>query len=387
MSHVEVPMERLAFFQTRLDLGEQEFASLERYREVFLAHRDEFADSMHAFLTAIPETRRIVELMEPRGGLRRNWRCWYEGLFTQRFDASFYAYLWNSGLKHLERNVDQRFIHLGYCMARLFLGDIVEREVPGEEGHRARAAVDKMMDLCLLVATDALLSGTTQCDREVINGIAHQVRNPLMVIGGFIQNLRKKTPADNPVQGVLSTMLEETRRLEAMVDDVGAYIEIMQKAPEFAPCSLEAILAVALRRLREEGWAVEPELRLDEAAGLALSSDPRLLETLFYELLLNSLEALRTAREPVLRVTARAEGLPPNALTVEVFNSGTPPPAEELEHLFTPFYSSKPTGSGFGLPIAALVVRKINAEIDIRAVDGEGTRTTVTLPLSVPSAN
>jgi signal transduction histidine kinase len=371
----------LRFFQAELGLTREEISSLERHRETFLAHRDEFAEYMHSFLSAIPETRRIVELMETRGGLRRNWRCWYEGLFTRAFDDQFYEFLWGSGLKHVARNVDQRFIHLGYCKARLFLGEIIDRELPSGDRSQVRAVIDKMVDQCLLVATDAFLAGTTQCDREVINGIAHQVRNPLTVIGGFITNLRKKVPSDSPLQVILDTMFQETRRLEAMVRDVGSYIDFMQREPGFAPCSLDGILGLALQRLRAEGWVTNVELRLDEVRHVTLDSDGPLLEEMFYHLLENGLEAAQTAGTPIVRVTGRADGSPPSVLTVEIYNNGRVPAPEEVPYLFTPFYSSKPAGSGFGLPIAMLVARKTHAEIDLEPIPEEGMLTTVSLPV------
>lgn len=381
MSFADPPLERLRFFQASLRLTSEELAVLEPYRGTFLSHRDAFAEHLHGLLHEIPETRRILQLMEPRGGLRRNWRCWYEGFFTGEFDAEFYGFLWNSGLKHLGRDVDQRFIHLGYCTARAFLGEVIEREVPQEERHRVRDVVDKMLDQCLLVATDALLTGTSRCDREVMNGIAHQVRNPLMVIGGFLHQAQGKLEADSPVRPMLDTMLQETRRLEAMVENVGTYIELTQRPPAFVRCILGEVFDAALRRLRAEGHGGGVDVRLGPAQTHPLDSDPHLLELLFYHLLRNGLEAAREAEPPTVLVTGSVAGTPPVALTVVIENNGRVPAPEETAHLFAPFYSSSPTASGFGLPIAALAVRKTQGEIDLAVSPGEGTRVTVSLPL------
>jgi signal transduction histidine kinase len=381
VSYVSAPLERLAFFQEKLRLTETDVAVVARYRDVFLSHRDAFADYIHDLLTDIPETRRIVNIMEGRGGLSRNWRCWYEGLFTQGFSPPFYQFLWSSGLKHVGANVDQRFIHLAYCMARLFLGEIVDREIPAVDRAPVRVVIDKMLDQCLLVAADAFLASTTQCDVEVINGIAHQVRNPLTVIGGFLRNARKKIPADASIQSILDTVLQETGRLEGMVDSVGTYIDILQREPEFGLCSLPVVLEEALARLRRAGWSGAVDLRLEEAVGQPLDSDAYLLKVLFFHLLANAAEAAREAPDPVVRVIGSAVGAPPSALRVEIYNNGRVPDPAEAEHLFTPFYSSRPTRAGFGLPTAALIARKTQGEIELRPVPGDGTYTTVVLPL------
>jgi len=381
MNHPEVPVERLQSFQERLGLDAEDLAVLDPYQEIFLAQRDAFAEYLHGVLNSIPETRRIVELMEGRGGLRRNWRCWYQGLFTQHFNAQFYEFLWSSGIQHLSRNVDQRFIHLGYCMGRLFLSRIIDDEIPLEARARVRRVVDKMLDQCLMVATDAFLTGTTRCDREVINGIAHQVRNPLTVIGGFIHSARRKIAADNPAHPMLETMLQETRRLEGMVENVGAYIELMQRDPAFDLCALGPVLDRVRTRLRAEGWIAEVEVERNDALDHLLESDASLLELLFYHLLRNALEAASQATTPEVQVTGFLVGEPPASVTVQVENNGRTPNPEELQHLFAPFYSSNPAGSGFGLPIAALIVRKTQGEIDMATVPGEGTRVTVSLPI------
>ncbi len=381
MSYSEAPLDRFAFFQARLGLTEEELAVLTPYRAVFLTHRDSFAQYLHDLLSEIPETRRILDLMEPRGGLRRNWRCWYEGFFTETFSDRFYQFLWSSGMKHLSRSVDQRFIHLGYCMARLFLGEIVEHEVPAGERSRVRGVLDKMLDQCLLVATDAFLAGTTRCEREVIDGIAHQLRNPLTVLGGFTRIIRKKVPSDHPVQPALDTMLQEIQRVESMVEHLGTYIETVQREPQFVLCSLREILRSSLRRLREEGWRTDVEVSPGGAFDLPLDSDPYLLGVLFYQLLRNALEASQAASSPIVRVSAAEVRDSPASVTVELFNNGRVPSAEEMEHLFAPFYSSQPTASGFGLPIAALIAHKVQGDLELKTVPGEGTRILVTFPL------
>ena len=375
------PLERFAFFQDNLGLTEADVRLLEPHRALFLGKKAEFLEYLHGFLSGMEESRRILELMEAHGGLRKNWAAWYQAFFTEGLGPRFYDFLWNSGLKHVQRNVDQRYINLSYCVTRLFLRGVVERELPESEARSVVAAVDKMLDLCLMVATDAFLATTTQCDREVINGIAHQVRNPLTVIGGFIRNLKKRAEEDT-VRSALDTMYQETVRLENMVHDVGSYIEIDQREPVFSPFALDALIEGAVRRLEKDGW---PEgIRLETGSlepDLTLVTDRSFLEEVFYQLLKNAMEAALADSNPLIRVSRHKKGEPPRVATVEIFNNGRIPKPDELPHLFTPFYSSKPTRSGFGLPIAALAARKAHAEIDLRVIPGEGTVSAVTLPL------
>jgi len=64
--------------------------------------------------------------------------------------------------------------------------------MPNEERLPLMAAIDKKLYFCVLVATDSLVSVTSRCDRQVIEGIANQVRNPVTVIGGNIRRMLKQ---------------------------------------------------------------------------------------------------------------------------------------------------------------------------------------------------
>lgn len=381
MNGAAVPHDNFALFREKLGLTAAALACLEPYREAFLARSEEFGDRLTQFVSSMPDSRRALEFIDASDRHRRTWIAWYRGLFTQELSTLFQNLLWNSGVRHVSHNVDQRAVHLAYCTARLFLAELAEQEVPVDDRARVGATLSQMVDLCLMVETDSFLAATTQCDREVINGIAHQVRNPVAVIGGFVRNLQKKIDGSSAIQGLLAGMYDEARRLERMVTDVGTFVEIDQRPAAFGPCPLGEVLGSAIHRLSQEGWL--PDRDVVQAPGadqFVLESDRAFLEHMFYHLLQNALEASAEAGDRVVRISTRVRGDPPRLLAVEILNSGRAPNPDELNHLFTPFYSSKPMGSGFGLPIAALVARKTHGSIELTVVPG-GTRVTATLPL------
>ncbi len=83
---------------------------------------------------------------------------------------------------------------------------------------------------------------------------------------------------------------------------------------------------------------------------------------------------------PGIRISSRIENTPPFNVVIEIFNSGNPP-QEEIEKLFSPFFSTKSTGTGFGLPIARLVVKKHHGTLSIHPAEGQqGTSVTISLP-------
>ena len=110
-----------------------------------------------------------------------------------------------------------------------------------------------------------------------------------------------------------------------------------------------------------------------------LKGDPKWLEYLFYYLIENSMEAV--GREnPGIRISSEIESTPPFNIRIEIFNSGAPP-GEEIEKLFSPFFSTKATGTGFGLPIARLVAKKHHGTLSMHpGKEQEGTSVTISLP-------
>ena len=120
---------------------------------------------------------------------------------------------------HVEGNIDQRYVHLGYSFVRQFCSHIAKAKVPPADRESVMYAIDKAIDLCLLIETQAYIAGTSQCDMEVVKGISHQVRNPLTVIGGNIIRLQRQLEPGSAVHRVYESILDENKRLERMVTD------------------------------------------------------------------------------------------------------------------------------------------------------------------------
>jgi signal transduction histidine kinase len=378
---ISVPYEKLEFFQRQLQLEKDEQMKLERYSPRFVEKKEQFGDFFYDYFTEIPETRTILEHERMPGHLRTVWAHWFGTLFGKRFDRQLLAYLWRSGLRHVEVNTDQRFVNLGYSMARRFCHQVAEKAVPVTDREGVLTAVDKLIDLCLLIETQAFITATSQCDIEVVKGISHQVRNPITIIGGNILRLQKKSDPQSPTYKTCEIMMDENRRLERMVLDIGVYSEMFQERTVFSKLSLESLIHNCLTILDksqsmnhiEMDFQIHPE-------SVEVQGDSRDLETMFYYLLQNSLEAVNP-ENPYIRITSEIKDPASRFVEVEIFNTGTPPNPEELDNLFVPFYSSKPYGTGFGLTIAQLAARKNFGEIYLEPITDEGTRVMVRLPI------
>jgi signal transduction histidine kinase len=378
---IPVPFEKLLWFQEKLGLTEDDLKLFSAYRHILIKKKEEFADKLYSRFCEIPETRIILEHEKRRGHLKQLWAQWFELLLQGHLDETVYARLWRSGLRHVEINIDKRFINLAYAFVRQFYQEIARSEIPLEERDSFLLAMGKIVDFCVLVETHAYVSATSQCDMEVVKGISHQIRNPLTVIGGNITRLQRKVDPDSPTYKTYQAILMENKRLEAMVRDAGVYSEMFQKEATFSKVPLEKIISKALDRLENapERKGARVEIELDPQYPF-VQGDAQDLEIMFYYLLQNSFEAA-DPEKPYVRVTSKALSPEYESAQIEIFNNGNPPSLKDMDNLFVPFFSSKAYGTGFGLPIAQLAARKNVGDIFLEPVPGEGTRCVVQLPI------
>ncbi len=373
---------KLLAFKEKLGLDEMELEKLEPFREIFISKKDEFSDYFYKFFLNIPETKKFLEHYETPGFLKKAWANWFESLFSGRLDDKYLSYLWKIGVRHVEVNLDQRFSNLGFSVARQFCQQIILSEIPPHKIGSVSQSVDKLLDFCLLVETDAYIEATVRCDMEVIKGIADRIRNRVTVIGGNIKRLQRKIDINDPSYNTYESLISESSSLEHMIIDLRTYIDMSQQEPEISKILLKELIGSALERLqvkeRLKDIQMDVHLYPDEIMVLGDKGD---LENIFYYLLQNSIEAV-DPKNPYIKVSATLDVTLPHRVHIEVFNTGTPPKIEDMVRLFSPFFSTKPLGTGLGLAIARLAARKNYGKLFIEPIQGQGTKAVITLPIA-----
>ena len=133
-----VPIDRLTWFQEKLGIDGTGLEALEVYKSLFLARKESFAEDFYAYFYKIPETKLQIEHERRRGLLKSAWTGWFESLFTEGFSEAFLDSHWRSGVRHVEVNIDHRFITLGYALVRQFCQKIAKAEIPLADRQRDR---------------------------------------------------------------------------------------------------------------------------------------------------------------------------------------------------------------------------------------------------------
>jgi two-component system, NtrC family, sensor histidine kinase PilS len=214
--------------------------------------------------------------------------------------------------------------------------------------------------------------------------IAHEIRNPLASVSGAIEVLARELPPDATRGRLVEIVLSESARLNQLISD---FLEYARPAP-LAPMEVNAAKVLDEVLLLLEHRQLPDDLKVVREYGdaLVVRADPQQLRQALWNLGLNAVQSMPSGGE--LRVGARRLDLPgrPDRVEIWIGDTGSGIAETDLPHIFEPFYSTKPEGSGLGLAMVYRVVQEHGGEIDVRSTPGSGTLFTFTLPAAPPGA-
>lgn len=218
---------------------------------------------------------------------------------------------------------------------------------------------------------------------QLVSGVAHELSSPLTGIGAHAQLLLGGSPADADARATAQVIATEATRATGIVRKLLSFVR--QGDLERVPVDLNAVVrdTVALRAylLRVQDITLDTALTEDLPPVLG---DPGPLQQVLVNLLTNAEHAVLAAGASARRIvvsTLRAG----DAVRVQVQDRGPGIPAERLERIFHPFFTTKPRGegTGLGLPIADAIAREHGGRLSVSSSPAEGT--TFVLELPVPT--
>jgi signal transduction histidine kinase len=217
--------------------------------------------------------------------------------------------------------------------------------------------------------------------------IAHEVRNPLMIIKGSLRTLGREGLSGSELREAAADIDHEVARLDRIVGDVLDFARPLRL--ECAPTDVNVLCAEAAQAVLAGQGDPAVALALDSGLG-PLVTDAERLRTVLVNVLVNARESVLAG--PVAQngqpppVEVRTEAAPPDRVVIEVADRGVGIAREDLPHVFEPYFTTKRTGTGLGLAIAKNIVEALGGVISARSGPGEGTKIRMELPLAGPPA-
>jgi PAS domain S-box-containing protein len=246
----------------------------------------------------------------------------------------------------------------GARLGRLILLDDITQRVRLEE---QMVQTEKLTSLGLLAA-----------------GVAHEVNTPLAVISNYIQMLAKQIPADDPRQKTIDRIVKQTFRASEIVNNLLNFSRT--GAAEFVEVNLNSVLEETLTLVQHPFKSAQVNVvkNYTEKLPPVLGSITR-LQQVFLNLFMNARDAMPGGGMIEVRTAAQN-----GSVEVEVTDTGSGIPPENLHRIFDPFFTTKATGkgTGLGLSVSYGIIKEHAGKVDVRSAPGKGTSFRLEFPVA-----
>jgi two-component system sensor histidine kinase HydH len=208
-------------------------------------------------------------------------------------------------------------------------------------------------------------------------GVAHEIRNPLGALKGFLQYFQRKLPLQEQDKTYLTVMMKEVDRLNSVISNLLDFAR--PKNPVLEPCDIGDLIRHVLTLTESDVQSKEIDISLNIAEDLPqVRLDRDQMTQVFLNILLNAIQVMEPGGQIRVVAKSRAES---NQLEIAISDNGKGIPADDLPRIFDPFFTTKKRGAGLGLAIAYTIIENHHGEITVESEEGKGSIFRIRLPI------
>ncbi len=210
---------------------------------------------------------------------------------------------------------------------------------------------------------------------EMTAGVSHEIRNPLGIIKSSAQLLKKKMVRLDAKSSIPDIIVEESARLDKIITD---FLDVARpKSPDLRPCRVEDIIekniAYLTSQIEDNNFNIIKEISDDLPEVLA---DSTMLYQAFLNILINAFQSLKNNGCIIIRINYDS-----NNIVINFIDNGKGIPDKILKKIWTPFFTTKDTGTGLGLGIVKNMIEAHNGTISITNMKPAGANVEIILPV------
>lgn len=218
-----------------------------------------------------------------------------------------------------------------------------------------------------------------QSERLKISGqlaaaVAHEIRNPLTVVKGFLQVFEKENSFSSEQKRHVTLMIDELNSAEHVISQLLSLAK-PEKNGETDIVDIRDVLREVTDLLYSYGHLHKNRIKLEVTGECHISANKIELKQVFINIIKNAIEASRIG-DAVLVTAEREE----KSVVIKVIDYGVGMSEEEVASIGTPFYSLKSKGTGLGMMICFTIIEKYNGTIHFQSIKGRGTTVTIRFP-------
>jgi two-component system sporulation sensor kinase B len=208
---------------------------------------------------------------------------------------------------------------------------------------------------------------------ELAASIAHEVRNPLTVVRGFIQILRNKL--DEKEREYIDISIKELDRAESIITD---YLNFAKPHIDvYEEIDVSSVLDELLIIMTPYANMQEVELNKQVEKTLTVKGDVVMFKQVILNLIKNAIESIKDKEQGSVFVNANYDK---GFINITITDNGIGMSSEELKRLGKPFYTTKTKGTGLGMMVTFRLVESLNGSLDIKSTVDMGTEVSFKLP-------
>jgi signal transduction histidine kinase len=214
---------------------------------------------------------------------------------------------------------------------------------------------------------------------EMTANIAHEIKNPLVIIGGFTKRLAKKLRLDQTDNRYVDIITNEVSRLETVLNEILDYVKETPAPRE--PCNMNDCLDEVLSLFSSDrAWERVKTVKEYEGSLPPAICDINQIKQVFINMIINAYEAMQGVGTITIR-TERTTWRDRRFIVVSIADTGGGIDPAAIDDVFNPFFTTKEKGTGLGLAISNKIVLSHGGRIEVKNVVGKGATFFVYLPL------
>lgn len=250
------------------------------------------------------------------------------------------------------------------------------------KGHKYILAFDKDISERKQAEEKLMRAETMKVCGELTTGLAHEIKNPLAGIKGSMQLFSETAKLTDPERNILNMAISEIKRIESLIRDILNFAK--PPKPQFSSVDinslLDSVLNFSLQSISSRLTAAEPlHIVKDFDNNLPhIIADPMQLNQSFLNLILNAAEDMTEGGTLTVKTSYNVSA---NSVQIIISDTGKGIEKELMVEVFNPFFTTKPKGTGLGLPITKRLIEQHGGSISFKNNPDRGVAFTINLPV------